>query len=450
MEAKRIKRTAAKTLQTAREASYFGKKMLKNAQNAVAEGRPIAWSIMTFNEGELIAKAMGMELVFPENYGAFSAAARKAEAYLERCDAEGFPTSVCGYARNCIGYASILAENEMTPPEDAPGGGLAKPTLLLGSGVICDARFKWFQSLRRYLDAPIWIIEIPMTGTREFYMPGNKELNIKFMVKALREFVSFLEKLLGKKMDWDLLSEMVDQTYKILGLAYEIELLRKAVPSPMVSQDFLAIMIPFYFLPEDPESYDFLKRVYDEVKDRVDNKIGAIPNEKYRMMLTELPPWHTMAFFDDMAEKFGIAMVKECWSYHAQKSFPEEEIAGVSDPLELIARLCYHKFTEYVDTSLKYDADPNVYVAPYLEYAPDYRTDGLMCHLLRSCRAGTYTLLHTKNVLMKHFKVPSIVVDGDIVDLRVFNEEEALSQVGAFVETMEHYREERKKLGFSW
>ena len=270
-ETKKRKRTSAKTLQTAQGAGYFGKKMLKNAQNAVAEGRPIGWSMVTFNEGELIAKAMEMELVFPENYGALCAAVRKAEPYLERSDAEGFPTSLCGYARNCIGYASMLADNDMQPPEGAPGGGMARPTLLIGSGAICDARFKWFQAMGRYLGVPVWILELPLTGSKEFYLPGNKAATIKLIVKALREFVSFLEDLLGKKMDWDLLSEIVDQSFKTLRLAYEVNLLRKAVPSPMVSQDFWAVMIPFFYLPYDKESYEFYQKVYDEVKERVDN-----------------------------------------------------------------------------------------------------------------------------------------------------------------------------------
>jgi benzoyl-CoA reductase/2-hydroxyglutaryl-CoA dehydratase subunit BcrC/BadD/HgdB len=449
-ENKKKKRTSAKTLKTAREAGYFGKKILKNAQNAEKEGRPIAWSMVNYNEGELIAKAMGMELVFPENYGAFSAAVRKAEPYLERSSADGFPETLCGYSRISIGYASMLADNDMQPPEGAPGGGLPKPTLLMGSGVVCDARYKWFQSLKRYLDVPVWVLELPMTGTKEFYLPGNKESTIKFMMKALREFVTFLEKLLGKKMDWDRLCELVDQTYKTLRLAYEVDLLRKAVPSPMVSQDFWAVMIPFLYLPDDPESYEFYQKVYDEVKHRVDNKIGAIPNEKYRMMFAELPPWHTLAFFDDLAEKFGIAMVMESWGYHAQIPVPQEEIEGVTDPLELIARLCYRKFTEYVDVSQQYGVDPSFFAAPFFQYAPDYRADGLMCHILRSCRAATYTLLHTRNALMDIHKVPSLVIDGDIVDLRVFNEEEAFSKAEAFVEIMDHYRNERKKAGLPW
>lgn len=450
MEPEKEKATAAKSMKTAKEAGYFGKKMLKNAYKAHMEGRPIAWSMVTWYEGELIANAMGIELVFPENYGAFCAAHRLAEPYLERSDAEGFPSTLCGYARNCFGYASMMAENDMQVPPDAPAGGMPKPTILLSSGAVCDARYKWFQALGQYMDVPQWTLEIPFPGIKEFNLPGNKEKTIHFIVSHLKEFVSFLERLLNKKMDWDRLEEVVDVAFKTLHLAHEVDLLRKTAPSPMVAQDFWSIMVPHLYLPYDPEAYEFYQRVYDEVKYRVDNKIGAIPNEKYRMMFSELPPWHSLGFFDKLAEKFGIAMVYESWGYHAPIPVPEEEIDSVHDPLERIARLTYRKWTDVNEISEAHNIETASFVGAYLQGAFDYRADGLFCHPLMSCRPATYTLLTTKNILEEHVKVPGVVVDGDIVDLRVFNEAEALSKVEAFVETMDHYREVRKKEGMPW
>ena len=111
-----------KSMETARKAGYFGKKMLKKAHLAHEEGRPVGWSMLTWYEGELIAQAMGIELVFPENYGALCAALRRAEPYLEKCESDGFPSTLCGYARNCIGYASQLAENNMKPPPRSAQG----------------------------------------------------------------------------------------------------------------------------------------------------------------------------------------------------------------------------------------------------------------------------------------------------------------------------------------
>jgi benzoyl-CoA reductase subunit B len=445
VEKEKKKRTSSKTLQTAREAGYFAKKMLTNALQGQQEGRPIGWSMVTWWQGELIAKAMGLELVFPENYGAFCASVGAAQHYLELADSEGFPATLCGYARNCFGYAKELAQNACKPPEGAPGGGMAKPALLLGSGTACDARYKWFQTLGRYLDnTPMWTLDLPQTGTREFYLPGNKEACIKFIIAHLREFIAFLESLLKRKMDYDKLSEIVDQAIKTLRLAHEVDLLRKAVPAPMVAQDFWSIMIAHFYLPYDPESYEFYRRVYDEVKYRVDHKIGAIPNEKYRMMFVELPPWHSLGFFDELAERFGVAMAIESWSYHAPVPIPEVETNGLNDPLELIARLSYRKWSEFNDIARQYDLDPGMFMGGYLHYAEEYQIDGLFCHPLMSCRPATYTLLHAKNKIEEILKIPGVVVEGDIVDLRVFNQEEALSKVEAFLETMDHFRDIRR------
>ncbi|MFC1859357.1 2-hydroxyacyl-CoA dehydratase, partial [Thermodesulfobacteriota bacterium] len=441
---KRMKRTSAKTLETARQAGYLGKKMLMNAQQAQEEGRPTAWSMVTWWQGELIARAMGIEVVFPENYGAFCAAVGAAEAHLEISESEGFPGTLCGYARNCFGYAKRLADNNFVPPKDAPGGGMANPVLLISSGTACDARYKWFQALGRYLEnAPVWTLELPMPGTCEFFLPDYKKFSIKFIVEHLKEYVAFLENLLGKKMDYDCLSENVDQALKTLRIAYDVDQLRKAVPAPMVAQDFWAVMIAHLFLSNDPEAYAFYQKVYGEVKYKVDNKIGAIPNEKYRMMFFEIPPWHSLGFFDSLAESFGVAMAMESWSYHTMVPIPEEDLVGVTDPLEMIARLSFRKWTEFNDVALEYDLDPGMFMGAAVQYAKDYQIDGLFCHPLMSCRPATYSLLQMKNVLEEKLKIPGVLVEGDIVDFRVFNEEEAYSKVEAFLETMDHYRELR-------
>jgi len=51
---------------------------------------------------------------------------------------------------------------------------------------------------------------------------------------------------------------------------------------------------------------------------------------------------------------------------------------------------------------------------------------------------------------MRKTSVPSIIVEGDIVDLRLFDPEDALRRAEVFEETMEHHREVRKKEGLDW
>lgn len=443
------KRSSAKTLKTTREVGYFGKKILSAAAAAAQEGRPTAWSMIDWWAGSTISRAMGVELVFPENYSAFCAAVGAAESYLEYAESDGFPSTLCGYARNCIGYTRKLKDNNFVVPPDAPGGGMARPTFLLACGAVCDARYKWFQTLGRYMDVPVWTLEIPQTGVAEYFLDRNREENIKFMVQELKGLVSFLEGLLGRKMNWDNLCERLDILFKTHRLAYEIDLLRKAVPSPMVSTDFWSAMIPHLFLPEDKESLEFYGRMHDEVKHKVDSGVGALNNEKHRMMFSEIPPWHTLEFFDKLAEKHGIAFVIESWAYHVPPPLPEELIKGIADPLELLACYTYHKFNHTAPVAKKYGIDPTIFTAIYLEWAADYRVDGMMCHPLLSCRPASYTLMHLRNILMEKFKIPSVVVEGDFMDRRVFNEEEAYVKMDAFIETMDHFRELKKKEGLN-
>ena len=188
--------------------------MYEKSVEASKAGKPTVWCMVNWWEADPILKAMDMELVYPENYGAASAALGTAQAYLERSDSDGFPSHMCGYARNCFGYAARMKDLGEIPPE-APMGGMAKPVLLVSSGALCDARIKWFQALGRYLDAPVWAVELPHLGLQESQMEGAYQQVINFMVEELREFVSFLERLLGKKMDWDKLDEIANDLIEI-------------------------------------------------------------------------------------------------------------------------------------------------------------------------------------------------------------------------------------------
>jgi len=53
-------------------------------------------------------------------------------------------------------------------------------------------------------------------------------------------------------------------------------------------------------------------------------------------------------------------------------------------------------------------------------------------------------------MLIEKLKVPSLSIEGDIVDLRLFNPEDALAKAEPFEETMEYYKKMRKEEGFDW
>ncbi|MFQ5924873.1 MAG: 2-hydroxyacyl-CoA dehydratase subunit D [Dehalococcoidia bacterium] len=439
------KKKAINRLAVTRDFRALVDKMYLDGIEAYRAGTPTAWAMVNWWQGESILKAMGVVIVYPENFGAACAADGAAEAYLERCEAEGFPSHLCGYGRNSLGYTATMMElGEI--PAGAPLGGMDKPLLLLGSGAFCDARYKWFQALGKYMDVPVWVLEFPTPGVKESALEGVYEYTIKFIVKELREFVAFAERLLGKKLDWDKLSEVVDNVEQVIQVWHEANELRKAVPGPMHSRDFWTCMVPCYYMAGEKESLEVYRKLYDEVKQRVDSGIGAIADEKYRMLFADLPPWHSLKFFDPLAE-MGWNFVIESILYHPPLPL---DLSGVSDPLERIARYTYQVLAGRYHGALKAGEETSAQVYPYLEWARDYKCDGALLHPLLSCRTASFYLMHARERLMESLKVPSLVVEGDIVDLKVFDQAQALNQAEAFNETMEHYKKVRKEEGLEW
>ncbi|MFO7963267.1 MAG: 2-hydroxyacyl-CoA dehydratase family protein [Desulfobacterales bacterium] len=425
------------------------------AQEAQKEGRLVAWCMQESYASPFL-NAIGIDSVYPENYGTVCAATGAAEKFLERSEAEGFPTHLCGYAQNCLGYVARMTELDWEIPPGLPQGGMPKPILLVGSGMGCDARFKWFQALSKYMEVPLWVIEFPTAYGKENLMEGAHERSIRFLVKELKAFAAFLERLTGRKMDWAKLREDIDNTMAMDAVWYEINELRMARPGPMHARDFWSSMSASLFRTTDPKGVTMLyKDMLEEVKYRVDHGISAInTDEKYRMIFVGLPPWHALKFFDTLAER-GWNFVTEV-AYHPPRPI---DLTGVDDPVERLVRYRHQGMDHLIDVNFGPDEAEKIKeemrttdAAPRLSLKPiqDFRIDGGFLHPLLTCRTATASLNLMERGMMSHFKVPGISIEGDIVDTRLFDPEDALRKAEAFEETMDHYKAVRKEAGFDW
>jgi len=416
----------------------------RRSVEAVKAGEPTAWVMVNFWLADAILNAMDVDTVYPESYGAACAAMGVARAYLDRCDQEGFPTHLCGYARNCIGYtARMIQDLKGQIPPEAPMGGMPKPAVLVNRGLSCDAGFKWFQALGRYLNAPVWTLEMPIPGVEESISQGLYQRNIDFMVKELRQFVKFLEHVLAKKMDWDKLDETVHDLEEIGRVWHESNELRKAIPCPMHSRDFWSCMNGVTNPTGDlKKKLGLYRDLYDEVEDRVENKIGSVVQEKYRVGFAELPPWHSLSLFDTLAER-GWNFVIESRGYHPPIPV---DLTGVSNPLERLARIFYCGLTtSRFRAALQAGEHMGLLGYPNLEYASAYKVDGFLLHPLLTCRATSAHLWYVRDRLMQKLKVPALLIEGDIVDIKLFDLADALKKAEAFEEIMDHYKAVRKE-----
>lgn len=429
------KTTAAKSTETVRKVRGMVKAMYRGAAEAKSNGKLVAYGMVGSQYDEIV-RAMDIVPMWTENYAGLCAAKRDAERFILKAESEGYSNVICGYVRVGVGFDAARREAGAIPA-DAPDGGMVMPDLLLGSSYTCDPRYKWYQALGRYMHVPTYSIDV-MTP------PVTADLNdisghyIKYQAEQLKGLVAFLERHTGKKLDKDRLWEAVrlgDETWRTW---YEVDVLRRAVPGPMPSEDHYNAMVPGFYYCGTPEALAFYRELKDEVEARVENKVGVIPDERYRILFGGgLPPWHTMwmfNYFESLGAVFVIENAYRTWD-------PVEVPSSVKDPVEYIAWRSFLRMTQRFEAARKRSGNPTV--ERLLNFIDDYGIDGVVFHATRSCRATTIGQLHWKDLLQQYVDTPATQLTSDIVDVRDYSEAQWKAQINAFIETVDSAKKRR-------
>jgi benzoyl-CoA reductase/2-hydroxyglutaryl-CoA dehydratase subunit BcrC/BadD/HgdB len=238
-------------------------------------------------------------------------------------------------------------------------------------------------------------------------------------------------------MDYDRLMaiiKQVEETRRWWRDAYE---LRKAVPTPMTTQDHFVLFVPHHMMLTDDFTLEFYKGLYEELKERVDNGIGAIDDEKYRLLWgVGLPPWHTMSILDYFLE-FGAVFAAET-AYMIPEPF--EMPSGVSDPVEIIALRTFERNSAMQRRGQEAGGVPPLAQA-HLERIRDNHIDGVVMHITRSCRASTMGQIHVRNVIRDYYPgMPVMFMESDMIDLDTYSEVETKNRIDSFMEMAETYK----------
>lgn len=430
------KTTSIKATRTARKVREFVKTMYMRAHQAKAEGRPVAYCMIGSGYDEILL-AMDITPVWTENYAGLCAAKHEAEPFLLKAEADGYSNVVCGYVRTGLGFDAMRKEQGKMPA-GAPDGGMPAPDLLLGSSSACDPRYKWYQAMGHYTDTPIYCHDVVIPSADANYKEVTP-YHIAYQVKQLRGLIEFLEAQTGKKMDYDKLSEHVNIADKTAMVWWESDQLRKAIPSPMPSQDHFNIFVPGVFRMGEQPTLEFYQELYAEIKERVDNKIGVIEDEKYRLMWAGgLPPWHTMWMFNHFESMGAVCAIENAYMHWEPHHIPK----GIDDPIEHIATRNYRLMTNNFEEAQKNSGNPTV--EKLLKLAKEYKIDGMVMHGSRSCRAMTIGQMHLNATIQKHINLPFLGLVSDIVDLRDYSEAQWRMQIDSFMETVKTRKDSAK------
>ncbi len=388
----------------------YVKKSYEDAHRAKAEKRPVAWVSSTFPVETL--QAMDIVPVWPENYASVCAARQSSVELCKRAEREGFSRDLCSYSRCVLG--SIFGYEK-----ELPEGGLPNPDFLVAATSACDTHMKWFQVASRIYKAPMFVLDIPYNiggGDSEHL----DKAHIEYYKSQLNELFNFLEEQTGARLDEYKLSQTLALSDWTSRLWSEIQDLRRKIPCPMDARDAFSAVFFMLCVPGSQLAVDFYTQLRDELRERVQNGIGAIENERFRLVWDNLPLWYDLGVFEYL-NSLGAVVVAEVFSHIWTGSLDPEK------PYESLAR-------KYLPNMANSAIQRRVNII--LNLIKDFNVNGVVLPTNRGCRMMSIGETIVKEAIYRKFGVQSLIIDVDSSDWRMAGEEQVKERFATFLETL--------------
>lgn len=368
-------------------------------------GRPLAW--VSSGAPVEILRAMGVATVYPENYTALCGAQRQAVGLCEAAEAQGYSPDLCSYARTSLG--SIL------DGEGAPMRGLPRPDLIVACNNICGTVVKWFEAAAAHYQSPLLVLDAP------FLHDGLQPSTLSYVVAQLEEMVRFVERTTHQRLDAVQLEETVRLANECTELWGEIRALCKSRPSPLNAPDLFVNMAPIVVLRGTHSAVRFYRRLKAEVEQRVRDGVGAIPDEKHRLLWDNIAIWYRLYGFYNLFVDYKACFVADTYTGAWSQTLPP------GDGLQGIAAAYA---TIFLNQSLEYRA------ALMVRLISEYGVDGFVMHVNRSCKPYSLGQYAIRRAVMERTGMPGLLIEADMCDARSYAEEAVRTRVQAFMESL--------------
>lgn len=373
-----------------------------NSKTVSEQGR-LSWVTSGFPVE--IVRAMGCDVQYPEQYGAIVGAEKCGPQLCGFAEELGFSQEICSYARSSIG--SVIQ------PDQAPLTGLPKPQALLACNNICGTVLRWYEAISQITGAPVYLVDMPPLEGEQ--LPHH----LKYIEKGLEGLIEFLGKTFNQNYDESKLMQVAEMSNEAVNLWTQALKSCKNKPSPLNCADRFLSMAPIVTLRGTQQAINFYQAFLTEVQERVKQGIGAIREEKVRLLWDNIPPWFTIYnFFNTLAAKgvvFPADSYTHAWSAEIRRG----------DLIESIART-------YSNVWLNKGLNAKIDVMCQL--IKDYDLDGFILYSVRSCKRYSLGQMITKEQIIERTGVPGVIIEGDMVDSQLYNEAQAETRVEALLE----------------
>jgi benzoyl-CoA reductase subunit B len=395
--------------------------------DADATAQPVA---NTFVMGSLaeILNTFDIPMSFPEIAALQTAVKGKAMDYLLAAEDLGYSPDICGYVKVDIGLHATGRNH--------PLGKYPKPAMVVASNM-CNTYIKWAEIWERQYGCPVFVLDLPGWRGTDFEYDSSSETfrnDVKYVEGQIRDLIILAEEVSGKKFDIDKLREILGNVNRMSELYRSILALNKNKPAPFNAlTEGINYMGIANILRGRPEGIEFMETVLTELEERVAHGVGAVPDERFRLLLVGTACYTNFREFVGMFERWdGIFVASEYMSY-AGGGLDRGLNYDLSRPVESLAEqilITAQPSMSGIFFSHEWQA----------KVAEEYDIDGICYHGVKSCRTTAAGLPDAREWLLSNADVPGLFIQSDLVDSRLWAAAQMRNRIDAFFESLQSRR----------
>ncbi len=265
---------------------------------------------------------------------------------------------------------------------------------------------------------------VPVVGVTSFRELGAVEPHhVDAVVRQLEALVPTLEAVAGRRLDPARLEEAVALSRSCSDLWSDCLRTAAARPAALSFFDGTIHMGPAVVLRGTTEACDYYRQLRGELSARVQARTGALPRERFRLYWDGMPIWGKLRELATLFAELETTVVAStyCNSWIFEALDPR-------DPLPSMARASLELF-------IARSEEPK---QRYLErMIREFAVDGVVFHDSKTGPHNSNARFGMPQRLRRALRVPVLVVDGDLNDLRCYSDEQARTNIEGFVEQLE-------------
>jgi benzoyl-CoA reductase subunit B len=385
--------------------------------DAKRHGRKVCWCVGA--SPYEVFRAMEIGHFQTENWAVAVTARGLERPMIEEAEKAGFSSDICSYASINIGYALLLKKGRV-PENLSPELRVPEPDFVFTINT-CPSMAQWAMTLSEIFNVPFFAVDVPL-----FYDDKDElhyQRNILYVMEQLRDAISLIETITGAPYRWDRLKEIlaiIKETAKVRQKLFELWCHK---PSAITYWDMAIALGAANLFRGTEESLHYFRKIYEEVKERIEKGIFSIPKERCRLLWYMNHPWFKVGYLSRFFADLDAVVVG---GQYVIGPYSDPEKIDPNRPLWTIAE--EHPTRPYVRT-MRYK------IEKFLKaLATAFQVDGVIFHSPRTCRPNSWTHFDEGEILKREMGLPYLIIEADHSDPKFYSEAEVDNRLQAFVE----------------